>query len=87
MLCEADNTDYGAMWECPILVELNHISQHPGRQSEAAISELSKSFNNMDAFSERVNGDSAKSQSVIAANDPKDAALVSRKSCLWGFDC
>ena len=23
MLCEADNVDTGAMWECPLLVELN----------------------------------------------------------------
>lgn len=93
MLCEADDLNYGAMWECPLLIELNTIPTHPGRQSQDAVDELSNSFHNLSAFWENSKNDSAKSRSVIAANDPRDSALqvkfnlsCSRDSSKQGFE-
>ena len=76
MLCEADTLEFGAMWECPLLIELNTIPIHPGQQSKAAVKELADSFNNLRAFMDINNGDSAKSPQVVAANDPRDASQM-----------
>ena len=38
LLCEADNTDTGAMWECPLLFELEKRPDGASRQSSANIS-------------------------------------------------
>lgn len=78
MLCEAKDLQCGAMWECPILLELNQVPLRPSSQSKEALDELSKSFHNLAAFREPANGDSAKSASVVAANDPRDASEVGR---------
>lgn len=76
MLCEADDLNYGAMWECPLLIELNSVPTKVGRQSQAAVDQLSNSFHNQAAFFETSNGDSAKSNQTIAANDPRDSTQV-----------
>ena len=92
MLCEADTLEFGAMWECPLLIELNTIPIHPGQQSKAAVKELADSFNNLRAFMDINNGDSAKSPQVVAANDPRDASQMVKfilnsnlVSCHTGF--
>lgn len=82
MLCESHDQNCGAMWECPLLLELNTVPANPGRQSQDAVNELSKSFNNMRAFQEASNSDTAKSASAIAANDPRDA---SKHVCNFSF--
>lgn len=37
MLCEADNTETGAMWECPLLMELRQTQQKPSAQHTGGI--------------------------------------------------
>ena len=39
LLCEADNTDCGAMWECPLLFELERRPNAAGPQAPAHLDE------------------------------------------------
>lgn len=77
MLCEAEDLDTGAMWECPLLIELNSVPQRSKRQSQEAMRALGDAFHNMSAFNERTQGDTAKSPAAAAANDPMDYSKVS----------
>lgn len=77
MLCEAEDLDTGAMWECPLLIQLNRVPQHAHRQSEEAMRALGEKFHNLSAFSERTQEDTAKSPSAVAANDPSDYSKAS----------
>ncbi len=76
MLCEAEDLDTGAMWECPLLIQLNIVPQQSHRQSEDAMRALGEAFHNMSAFSEKTQGDTAKSPAAAAANDPRDYSKV-----------
>ena len=40
MLCEADDVDTGAMWECPLLLELQQAPLQPRRTSVSGVGTL-----------------------------------------------
>ncbi len=40
MLCEADNTETGAMWECPLLLELTQTQAKPSGQTTGGIQSI-----------------------------------------------
>lgn len=74
MLCEAEDLSTGAMWECPLLIELNTVSPNSSRASEDTMQALGEAFHNMSAYSEHTQTDSAKSVFAAAANDPVDSS-------------
>ena len=76
MLCEAENLDSGAMWECPLLIQLNRVSDNSERGSKEAMQALGEAFNNITAFTEDTQADSARSPSAAAANDPVHSSQV-----------
>ena len=87
MLCEAEDLDTGAMWECPLLIQLNSVPQQSKRQSEDAMRALGEAFNNISAFNERIQDDTAKSPSAAAANDPADYSKVSLHNVVSLYWC
>ena len=85
MLCEAEDLDTGAMWECPLLIQLNRVPQQSRRQSEEAMRSLGDAFHNISAFNESTQDDTAKSPSAAAANDPADYSKVSLNTLVMSF--
>ena len=58
MLCEADNVETGAMWECPLLARLEIVPEHarPTHSLLSGFKSLSlNSFNNISAFHPKSN--------------------------------
>ena len=76
MLCEATDLDSGAMWECPLLIQLNRVPENTQQASNETMQALGEAFNNISAFTEKTQGDFARSPSAAAANDPQDSSKV-----------
>lgn len=76
MLCEAEDLDTGAMWECPLLIQLNRVPTVSRQASTDTMEALGQAFHNLSAFGEETQADSAKSPDAAAANDPKDSSKV-----------
>ena len=75
MLCEASTLDTGAMWECPLLIELNYVPESTGKATKRT---LGQSLNNISVFREHGDGDGGMSPAAAIANDPISAAAQVR---------